>query len=361
MLLQPIGVFKYGNTYLQSAINKQNNKSSARNRNIVFKGTTKAGKPIRELHNVPCAFFGITTLGEFELKKIRSGILDCNTVKQTIAYLKRYKDKNMLPTEKKIFEFFEDAAPYSQRMKFPDLLKEWYKEALIKLKLEEFKVIDNVNQISLQMSPETAFAVRKEIVKCENLLTDDNPKKSFKRKTIINALSNIKPKEGEEEIMDHLMNVAYYLPNSITSENAFIVKYANRSHKEISDRLIRDSLLTMDHLLAASQKGPNSLSNFVGASAGANNLKQDVLLTSFIERFPIVIDNSQNYIDFFIDIINKGGFFGHEAYPYKIKTRYLEGSDGKINLDLSSLKYTEKEALEMERIARQLKKVQQSG
>ena len=147
MLLQPISVLKYGNTYLQSSTNKQNNKPFNRDKNTMFLGTTKAGKPIRELQGVPCAFFGITTLSELELKKIRGGIFDCNTVKKTIAYLKRYKDKNMLPTEKKVFEFFEDAAPYSQRLKFPDLLKEWYKEALIKLKLEEFKVIDNVNQI----------------------------------------------------------------------------------------------------------------------------------------------------------------------------------------------------------------------
>ena len=101
------------------------------------------------------------------------------------------------------------------------------------------------------------------------------------------------------------------------------------------------------------------MSNFVAASAGANNLKQNVSLSSFIERFPIVIDNSQKYIDFFIDTINNGGFNGHEAYPYKIKTRYAKVSDGKINLDLSSLKYTEDEALELERIARKKKKMQE--
>jgi len=347
MFIQPIvNRFSVLNSlYIRPTVKQRENNDC----NVIsFHGSTSAGQPLRRLRNVPCAFFDIITINSSDIEKIKKEISKKNTVKQSVQYLRKYKH-NMLPTELAIFERFETSAKDSPRMKFPDLLKKWYPEALIKLKLEEFNVLDDIDRIASKLSPDTNFAVRNEITNCRVLLRDNQPDKPFKRKTVLNALDRINPQPGEENIMAELMERANYLPTSATSENAFIVKYANRSHNEISDRLIISSVATIDHLLAASKGGENDIGNFILTSAGANNLKQDMPLKKFIKRFPQVIENCQKYIDFIIDIINRGGLKGNQSYPYKIKTTLARESNNKIKLDLSNFIYSKAEAKELEK------------
>lgn len=351
MLLQPLMGFGCQNHVFltQKKTPIQQHSTNNQYSNIVFLSSTSAGQPIRKLREVPCAFFDVITINSSDMDKIKKGLLSCTTVKKAVQYLKKYKEKNMLPTEKAIFERFEEAAKNSPRTQFQDLLKKWYDEALIKLKLEEFAVIDEIDGISLKLSPESIFNVRKETTNCRKIIIDNDPGNIFKRKTVLNSLRRIEIKPGEEKIMEELMDKAEYLPTSATSENAFIVKYANRSHNEISNRLITQSLLTIDHALAQSKGGENEIGNFLGTSAGANSLKGDMPLKKFIKRFPQAIKNCQRYIDFFIDLINNGGLKGNQSYPYKIKRRLASESNNKIKLDLSLFKYTKEEAKELEK------------
>jgi 5-methylcytosine-specific restriction endonuclease McrA len=349
MFIQPISGFG-AVTRLYSA-SKNNHKQQYENipiGNTVFLGTTSAGQPFHRLRNIPDAFFGGITLENYKLKRIKDELVKCTTVKKAVNCLNKYKP-SIVRIEKRMLERFEEAAPYSPRMTFPNLLKKWYNEALIKLKLEEFAVIDEIDRISLQLSPETALAVRTETTNCRIIIRDNNPEKRFKRKTVLEALGNIQPKPGEEEIMQSLMETADYLPSSATSENAFVVKYADRSHNEICNRLITPSRVSIDHILADSKGGPNDISNFAVTSEGANNLKSNMWFKKFVMRYPEVIKNCQKNIEFFINIINNGGFKGNQAYPYKVRKRYIQESDDKVKLDLSSLRYTEEEAINLEK------------
>ena len=49
----------------------------------------------------------------------------------------------------------------------------------------------------------------------------------------------------------------------MTSENAFIVKYADRTQQEIAKRLIRTSLATIEHIKPNSEEGENNIANFL--------------------------------------------------------------------------------------------------
>ena len=347
MLLQPIGRFRYTDKYSEPLYHNSNNCPKAKN--VVFCNTqTSAGKPLMKLSEIPCALFGITTLNLKKIKKIKRSLQGCEGARQAVIYLRPYADKNMLKTEKRMLERFSDDATYSRRLGFPNLLKSWYKDALIQLQQEEIDVIEQIEQIALHMSPETTEAILAETAECKRIIENEDPNHRFKRKDVLDALSNINPMPGEEEIMEDLIDMANYLPNSITSENAFIVKYADRSHEEISNRLVRPSLKTVEHLWAKFRKGPNDISNFVVACEGANSLKGDAWLKRFARRFPEVIPNSQAYADFFINAINNGRLKGNQSYPYKIKARYIEQSDGLIQLDLSQMKYSEEEAYAQE-------------
>ena len=343
MLVQSIDRFRViqNNTENQQQTNQKNNV-------VPFCSTTSAGQPLRKLKGAPCPYFGITMISSSEINKIIQDLVSCTTVKKAVKYLKKY-EPNMQKIEKAIFERFSSAAKDSPRMQFPALLKKWYNEALIKLKLEEFAVIDDIDKISLSLSPESTLNVRKETTNCRQVILADDPFNRFKRKTVLDSLGKLEIKPGEERIFETLMDSANYLPTSATSENAFIVKYAERSHNEIAKRLVLASVATIEHVLPDSKGGENSMDNFLLTSANANNLRQNMPLKKFIKMFPQIPENCQKYIDYIIDRIHLGGLKGNQTYPYDIKKTLLRQSNGKIKLDLSRYKFSKAEAKQLEK------------
>ena len=321
---------------------------------IAFKSTS-AGAPLRKLKNITDPYFGEIMLTVEEMPKIERELEKCTTVKKVVHYLKKYKE-NMLPTELKMFELFEAAAPVANRMKLPDLLQAWYKDSLIKLKLAEFSVIDEIDKMSQNLSLQTAFEVRKRTTDCRKILIDSYPESPFKRKDIIASLEEIIPKSGEEELLNELKEYSNNLPTSGTNENAFIVKYANRSHEEIAKRLIRLSVGTVEHILPESLGGENDIKNFMLVSSAANSMRGNTPLPNFIKRFPQVLSNIQIYIKDIMKVIERGGLRGNQSYPYKLKSTLKRESKGLINLDISEFKYKKGEAVKLEKESKLTKK-----
>ncbi len=348
MLVQPISGFKLFDVYPKLPVPKQQYYSVPNYSNVAFCALTSAGQAFKKLKNVPDAFFGGITINSSDISRISNELKKCTTVKKAVQYLKKYKP-NMLKTERVIFERFEAVAQNSPRMKFQDLLQKWYPDALSELKREEFAVIDEIDKIALSLSNESMVKVRRETTKCSTAIIENDPQNTFKRKPALGNLLKIDVKPEEEKIMAKLLEKATYLPTSVTSENAFIVKYAGRSHNEIAFRLVSPSVATIDHVQAASRGGTNDIGNFLLTSAGANTLKQDMWFKKFVKRFPEIIANCQKYIDFIINVINRGGLKGNQAYPYKIRKTLIKESDGKVKLDLSLLKYTKEEAKALEK------------
>ena len=62
--------------------------------------------------------------------------------------------------------------------------------------------------------------------------------------------------------------------------------------------------------------------------------------------FPIIFINTfeEDKVDDIIREIHAGNMQGNETYPYKIKKKLMEESDGRIMISLSTYKYTEEEA-----------------
>ena len=55
----------------------------------------------------------------------------------------------------------------------------------------------------------------------------------------------------------------------------------------------------------------------------------------------------QIYVDDVIREIHIGNLQGNETYPYKIKKKLMEESEGRIMISLSKYKYSEQEAAEL--------------
>ena len=310
---------------------------------ISFEANTSAGAPLRKLKRIKCPYFGVEMITGSELNAVEKKLDNCNNIKDVVKTLTKYR-KYMLATEKKIFKRFTEYAKINPNVQLQDALKLWYNDSITKLKLEEFNVLDDVDKISLKLSPQNAFAVHAKTTKCRQIILENNKEDTFKRRNLLDSLDEIHPKRSEKHIFQALKDRAVYLPTSVTSEDAFVVKYASRTQQEIARRLIRSSLATIEHIKPNSKNGENDIANFMLASAGANNLRSDIPLYKFIDMFPKIPKNCQKYIMQIIELIHKGWLKGNETYPYKVRNTLARESKGRILLDLSEYKYSKEEA-----------------
>lgn len=300
---------------------------------------TSAGAPLKRLKNITDPYFGVKLIDNFRLHKIEKDITKISDTKQLLKYLKRFRPNNLQLVERNIYDRFVEEIKLNPNARLEDMLQKWYPEAITKLKLEEFAVLDEINQLSMKLHPETLLAIREQTTKCGQVILKNDPMNQFKRKTVLEAINRIKPQPGEEAALEELKKCANKLPTSNTSENAFIVKYASRSQDEIAKRLVRASALSIEHLHPHSLGGENALSNFMLASSSANSLRGNMPLKDFIKQYPQIIPNCQKYINDIIDVINKGGLEGFETYPYEVARTLEIESEGLIRLDLSRLRY----------------------
>ena len=309
--------------------------------------STSAGNVLKRLRNITDPYFGVKMISAPEFTKIEQALNSKTTVKQALAYLKKYRP-NMQVVERAMYDKFKSMSEGRKRIQFPDLLKELYPDALLKLKQEENNVLNEIDLLSTMLSKKTMQEVRAKTTLCRQVIKDNDPNNPFKRKTVLASLEEIVPAEGEEKILNMLKERANFLPTSNTSENAFIVKYVNRGHDEIAERLVRASVQSIEHIHPDSLGGENALENFMLASSAANSLRGNMPLKSFVKRFPYIKQNCQRYIDDIIEVIHKGGLKGNETYPYKVAKTLEKESKGMIKLNLSKYKYSRKHAQEME-------------
>lgn len=313
---------------------------------VPYEGSTSAGKPLRKLKNIICPYRGIKIIPSNAIKDFERKLENCNIAIDCVNLLKKYSD-HFLPTEKDIFAIFKEFILLNPNDNLQNWLKMLRGNALTKLKLEEFQVLDEVDMLSHKLSSKTALELRRKTTKCRHIILEDNDRDFFKRKIFLSSLEGINLKENEKEIFSEIKNKALFLPTSESSKNAFIVKYSKRSQSEITRRLFIASTGTIEHITPASLGGINSIGNFLLTSASGNRYRENMPLVDYIKRYPKIPQHVQTYIDCIIEEIHQGNLVGNETYPYKIKQKLFEESKGRILISLSNYKYSETDTILM--------------
>lgn len=310
---------------------------------IPYEGTTSAGKPLRKLRDITCPYRGIKIIPSEKIKGFEKQLIKCYTAEDSVKLLSDYY-KYMLPTEKSIYSIFKDFALLNPDDNLQNCLEMIKQNCLMKLKLEEFEVLDDVDRLTKKLSPQTALKIRAKTTKCRQIILSDKKSDTFKRKTFLHSLEEIIPNENEREIFFSIKNKALFLPTSESSRNAFVVKYSKRKQIEIVRRIFIASTGSIEHVTPASNGGLNTMGNFILTTASGNRYRENMPLAEYIKRFPKIPNYMQMYIDDIIEEIHNGGLEGNETYPYKIKKKLAEESEGRIMLRLSAYQYSEKEA-----------------
>ncbi len=310
---------------------------------IPFEGKTSAGKALRKLKNITCPYRGIKIIPTETIKGFERGLAKCKTAQDGVNLLASYYS-NMLPVEKAIYSIFKDFALLNPEDNLQNCLQMIKTNCLIKLKLEELEVLDDVDYLTRKLSPQTAMKIRAKTTKCRQIIISNEKQDNFKRKTFLNSLEEVIPNENERDIFNDIKNKALFLPTSESSRNAFVVKYSKRNQTEIIRRLFISSTGSIEHVTPASNGGLNTIGNFLLTSASGNRYRENMPLTEYIKRHPKIPQYIQRYIDDIIREIHNGNLQGNETYPYKIKKKLYEESEGRVMISLSAYKYTEEEA-----------------
>ncbi len=310
---------------------------------IPYEGKTSAGKPLRKLRNIICPYRGIKIIPSEMIKPFEKKLEKCNTAQDAIELLSTYHS-HMLSVEKGMFAIFKDFAEINPDDNLQNCLQMIKTNCLTRLKLEEMEVLDKVDSLTRKLSAQTALNIRAKTTACRQIILSSSTHDTFKRKTFLNSLEQIIPKDNEREIFNDIKNKALFLPTSESSKNAFVVKYSKRNHIEIVRRLFIASTGSIEHVTPASNGGINTIGNFLLTSASGNRYRENMPLCEYIKRHPKIPQYMQMYINDVIQEIHNGKMQGNETYPYKIKNKLLEESEGRIAISLSSYQYSEEEA-----------------
>ena len=310
---------------------------------IPFEGSTSAGKPLRRMKDVTCPYRGVKIIPGTALRGFEKNLAKCENAENIIKLLTPYYD-NLLSTEKSMYAIFKDFSMLNPSDNIQNCLQMLYTNCLTKLKLEEFYVLDEVDIMSRKLSPSTALKLRHKTTRCRQIILDNKNQNTFKRKTFLDSLEEIIPNENEREIFSDIKNKALFLPTSSSSKNAFIVKYARREQTETARRLFIGSTGSIEHVTPESLGGINTIGNFLLTTADGNRYRENMPLTEYIKRHPNIPTYMQQYMDDVIRNIHNGELQGNETYPYKIKKKLMEESNGRIMISLGRYKYTEEDA-----------------
>ena len=313
---------------------------------IPHEGKTSAGKALRRLKNITCPYRGVKIISTDLIKGFEKNLARCKTANDAVNLLAPYQE-NMLPVEKSVYAIFKDFVRFNPDDNLQNCLQMIKMNCLMKLKLEEMEVLDDVDRLTRKLSPQTAIKIREKTTKCRQIILSNCKQDCFKRKTFLNSLEEIIPNENEREILNDIKNKALFLPTSESSRNAFVVKYSKRKQTEITRRLFISSTGSIEHVTPQSLGGINTIGNFLLTTASGNRYRENMPLTEYIKRHPKIPKYMQMYIDDVIREIHAGNMQGNETYPYKIKKKLMEESEGRIMISLSKYKYSEEEAAKL--------------
>lgn len=384
------------NSYIQDSFSKQTN-SNINFQGVDKKNDTSNGRFLKCMKNITDPYSGIKLLTFKEMEQISKDLSQIDNSQKKIRYLKKY-EKSMLPVEREVYNYFEYKTRKDYFASFSKLLRQQKPISIKKLQSEQSDVFDKIEKATKDVSPKNRKLIMAEVNEGRRrILKNENDKHSFKRKMFIDNLLKLQC-EGileatekdllknrkfyglsdlaearerfENEQLNHakdgktpvdliidlkhkyipyyndeykkIIQIARELPSSNTSVSAFVIKYADRSDNEIAERLLNQSVASVEHIEADSLGGDNEADNFMLVSRARNEERGNLPLKAFIKMHPDIPDNCQKYLnDIIKNILYKGRLKGYEWYPYVLKdTLHKNG----IEVDISKYKIPPEEA-----------------
>jgi len=292
-------------------------------------------KELKNMFNfhIPCLCCGLEMLHPDEYTKILDNHLFEGKAIDVIKFLEQY-EKIMHPVERQVFNMFKGMAPKYPDMDFQQLLlmkKEVHELALVKIQSNIFNKISFYRRI---LPKKTARAIRKLIIKTNDIIFDPEPHKPFSRRIFIHKLKQIVSHIENEKIREEIITIARRLPRSSDEVCAFVVKNARKKSEIIALNLIHPSVGTFEHLLPKCLKGQNNSLNFALECTHCNNSRHHYPISVQIEENPYMPENAQIHFGKLMSLCKKG--LCKNEYVENLAKTLNELSDGIIKIELNN-------------------------
>lgn len=312
-------------------------------------GSTKKGDVLKELDNITCPYSGVKMISTKKMDRIERELGLCHNIHERLEVLEPYQ-KCMQNLEKDVYSILKGYEINCPEGTINDCLNEMKPECLAALRIDEFKVLDEVDNASNKLDAKTALEVRKITTEARKKIIEDKDDQIFKRKDLLAQIHEVTQDSPNQDVVEEMWAIANNLPRSSNNFNAFIVKYADRSPQEIAARLLRPSTVSIEHIRPANphsddiESGENDMTNFMLASRDWNSGRGNTPLPEFIQKHPNIPRYTQMYINDIMKAIKKGKLVDHDWYPYIIKETLYQESGGLIDLNLERYHISEGEA-----------------
>lgn len=248
--------------------------------------------------------------------------------------------EHMFPSELEVFELLKESTRAAKRqnkssgLTYTDILQEHLPNAKARLINEQFNVTDNIRDYSKH---NLSKVDQQHVNKYLDIIDDDICNDRFRIKISIDMLRNLYDEIPDKSAVDHIIRLSHDFPNTATNPDAFIVKYANKSHEEIAELLISPAQISIEHIKPSSEHGESKGANYLAASKRMNNYRSSTPLDEVIERYPNIPKQTQRYMDDLIAKINRGGLADIAMTLADVKDSLYQESKGKIDVDISKM------------------------
>ena len=306
---------------------------------ISFTGLKNADR-VRSLGHITCPCCGIEMMTQKDMNKVTKG-LGC-TSKQAVKTLNEFED-NMRPVDKQCFNLLKDWSKEKPDANFRDLLQEHREPELKKLQAKQNTILDTVDTLSKTLSEKEQETVKKVTDETRKYVSSNDKEIKFKRKAFLKDMNELESKISDEKVYKQMRTEAEKMPTSQNDVSAFVVKYSDRRHSEIGQRLVKLSVGTIEHIKPQSEGGRDVETNYLLECGGCNHDRSSIPLGDWVDMHPEMKTNTQKYMDEVIDRINTGKIKNFHFYPAAVAQTLSYQSDGKLEVDLSALKKGEDE------------------
>ncbi len=310
-----------------------------------FKGYYKINLHSLKFQDMPCPCCGSTMIPAKEFMRIfieNKGNIPIKA-KEVVEFLEPYKDK-LHKIERACFNIIENVSKKNPDKNVQQILNELQKDSLQKLNISQFTVFNRIENLCKGLPKNEINDLKKYLKEARITVTNKNGKvtTSFKRKDFIKNIQKYSEKISYARIREEINEASLDLSSSRNDLNAFIVKYSKREPQETITRLVSSASSTIEHIIPKSpiegENGTDSMKNLILECKDCNNEKGNIPLNEWIKEHPEMIVNVQNYFNYLIEIVNKGGLEDYSIEIPKVAKTLEEESNGKIKIDLSRLK-----------------------
>lgn len=281
--------------------------------------THKLLNDIKNIPDLPCVYCGEPMLASIDKQRIEAKLINAkgdeliDALNENQKYFRGVK-KNIVDNVIKMARKNPDDDMSAIFIK----LAPQYKAELEAEQLDVLRRLDLLFSKSFT-SKEEEKIFQSILYETNQWINNENESEPFKRKTFLYELEQLLtlPIFRNQQTMKKIMLEAEKMPQSIESENAFIVKYHRRSNREIVQSLLYDAISTYEHIRPQDKQGPTIPENLAIACARCNNyVRNNTPMPKFVDAHPEIHTNIRKNLD---AILNTGGDI-NKARRNKLKT-----------------------------------------